>query len=449
MRILLITLLAFHLCFGDDGLSLDDAIKKVKEHNSEIVIAKFNERIKTLEHQAALGANYGSLDLSQAALRSNDALNIFGYKLQSREATFADFGFADFVKNPSDPNVLKIKPNDLNHPADRNHFQTKVEYTLPLYTGGKLEQYGKITKALESMSTLDLEALRLQKIYEIKKSFYAISLLDTYLYNLHLIASNTKKLEAKTAAMMEEGYVKKVDLLEVQNKYSDVERLIAQAEANRTLLYHFISFLVDEEVTAIKGHYDEVQDVSITDERILSDNLDIKKSEQGVEISKMNIALAQSAFLPQVGAFANYGSSDDKLMNDFSKNDAYTVGLQIKWNLFNGGSDKNNVEKARVENLKASQQLVLAKKQIALYLKQLQTQIKNDEYEIKSLKNEVDLAHVIYENYAGRYEQKLVSINDVLIKQSEELSKVLRLKEVQNARNEKIFELQKLASKEM
>ena len=56
MRILLITLLAFHLCFGDDGLSLDDAIKKVKEHNSEIVIAKFNERIKTLEHQAALGA---------------------------------------------------------------------------------------------------------------------------------------------------------------------------------------------------------------------------------------------------------------------------------------------------------------------------------------------------------------------------------------------------------
>ena len=35
------------------------------------------------------------------------------------------------------------------------------------------------------------------------------------------------------------------------------------------------------------------------------------------------------------------------------------------------------------------------------------------------------------------------------MKQSEELTKVLRLKEVQNARNEKIFELQKLASKEM
>lgn len=444
MRILLMTLLALHLCFGDEGLRLDDAIKKVKEHNSEIVIAKFDERIKALEHQAALGANYGSLELSQAALRSNDALNIFGYKLQSREATFADFGFKQF--NGSN---YMLAPEDLNNPKDRNHFQTKIEYTLPLYTGGKIEQYGKITKALEFMSTLDREALTLQKIYELKKSFFAISLLDAYLYNLHLIASNTAKLEAKTAAMMEEGYVKKVDLLEVQSKQADVERLIHQAEANRALLYHFVSFLVDEEISAIKGNYEEAQTFLNADDHVLSDNIEIKKAEQGVEISKMNIALQQSAFLPQVGAFANYGSSDDQFMNDFSKNDAYTVGLQVKWNVFNGGTDKNNVEKARVENLKASHQLALAKKQIALHLKQLQTQIQNHEYEINSLKKDVEHAHLIYENYAGRYEQKLVSIHEVLMKQSEELTKVLRLKEVQNARNEKIFELQKLASKEV
>ncbi|AOO64587.1 TolC family protein [Sulfurospirillum halorespirans] len=444
MRIILLVLLALRLCFAEEGLHLDDAIQKVKEHNSEIVIAKFDERIKLLEHQAALGANYGSLELSQAALRSNDALNIFGYKLQSREATFADFGFKQF----SGSNYM-LTPNDLNNPSDRNHFQTKIEYTLPIYTGGKIEQYGKITQALQTMSTLDKEALILQKIYELKKSFFAISLLDAHLYTLHIIASNTAKLEAKTAMMLEEGYVKKVDLLEVQSKQADVDRLIHQAEANRTLLYAFVSFLVDEPVTQISGKDEEAPTLLSSDAQILSDNLEIKKAEQGVEISKMGIALQQSAFLPQVGAFANYGSSDDKLMNDFSKNDAYTVGLQVKWNLFNGGSDNNNLEKARVENLKASQQLVLAKKQIALHVKQIQTQIQNDEYEINSLKKEVELSHLIYENYAGRYEQKLVSINDVLIKQSEELTKVLRLKEVQNARNEKIFELQKLASKEV
>jgi len=444
MRFIFLFILAFHFCFAEDGLSLKDAIQKVKEQNNEIAIAKFDEQIKTLEHQAAVGANYGSLDFSQSALRSNDALNVFGYKLQSREATFADFGFKQFTGS----NYM-LASDDLNNPQARNLFQTKIEYTLPLYTGGKLEQMGKITQALHEMSTLNLEAMKLQKIYELKKSFFAVSLLNEHLYNLHIIASNTTKLAATTEAMMQEGYVKKVDLLEVQSKQADVERLINQAEANRTLLYYYISFLVDEPVTAIKGNYEEAQTFLGNDEQILNNNLDIKKAEQGVEISKMNIDLQQGAFLPQVGAFANYGSSDNTFMNDLSKHDGYTVGLQMKWNLFNGGSDKNNLEKARVENLKASQQLVLSKKSIALHVRQIQTQIQNDEYEMKSLKKEVEFAHQIYENYEGRYEQKLVSINEVMMKQTEELSKVLRLKEVQNARNEKIFELQKLASKEV
>lgn len=444
MKIFFLALLTLSSCFANDGLSLENAIAKVKANNQEIAIAKFDEHIKTLEHQAAVGQNYGSVDLSQAAVRSNDALSIFGYKLQSRQATFADFGFKQF----SGSNYM-LAPNDLNNPADRNHFQTKIEYTLPLYTGGKLEQYGKITKALQEMSTLDLEALTLEKIYELKKSFFAISLLDNHLYNLHIIATNTAKLEATTEAMMQEGYVKKVDLLEVQSKQADVERLIHQAEANRTLLYYFVSFLVGEPVTSIQGKYEEAETLLSSDERVLSDNLAIKKAAQGVEISKMNIALQESTFLPQVGAFANYGSSDEKLMNDFSKNDAYTVGLQVKWNVFNGGTDKNSLEKARVEHLKASQQLQLAKNSIALSFKQIQTHIQSHEYEIQSLKKEVELAHLIYENYAGRYAEKMSSINEVLMKQSEELTKVLRLKEVQNARNEKIFELQKLASKEM
>jgi len=92
--------------------------------------------------------------------------------------------------------------------------------------------------------------------------------------------------------------------------------------------------------------------------------------------------------------------------------------------------------------------LQLAQKSMALHVKQLQTQMQSHEYEIASLKKEVEVAHLIYENYAGRYEQKLVSINDVMMKQSEELRIVLKLKEVQNARNDIIFELEKIAAKE-
>jgi outer membrane protein TolC len=121
----------------------------------------------------------------------------------------------------------------------------------------------------------------------------------------------------------------------------------------------------------------------------------------------------------------------------------------VKWNLFNGGIDKANIEKARVENLKVAQQVALAQKGIALKVDQLRTEIKSYEFEVKSLQKEVELSRAIYENYLGRYGEKLLSINDVIVKQSEEIAKVLKLKKVQNSRNDKLFELEKIVNGEM
>lgn len=136
MKISLLLLFVITLLFPQESISLAQAIQKVKKSNIEINIAKFDEEIKTLEHRVALGQNYGSLDLKQTAIRSNDAGNIFGYKLQSREASFGDFGFSQF--NQANPNILHVMPDDLNYPKDRNFFQTQLEYTIPLYTGAQL-----------------------------------------------------------------------------------------------------------------------------------------------------------------------------------------------------------------------------------------------------------------------------------------------------------------------
>ena len=454
MKIAGVLFFLFLTLYAQSGLSLTEAIAKVKQNNKEISIAKFDEEIKSLEHQVALGYNYGSLNLTQLALRSNDAGNVFGFKLQSREASFLDFGFDQFLGQMSGlpgnaGQLLSTQPTNLNYPEARNHFQTQLEYMLPIYTGGKLEQYGRITSALQHLSTLETEQLTNQKIYEVKKSFYAISLLDTFLYNLHIIEKNINTLENTVNAMIKEGYAKNVDLLEVQARKADLERMLNQSIANKALVYHFLSFLLDEPVSEISGSYEDAPVVNATELDILERNLDIQKAKQGLDITKMNIALQESAYMPTVGVFAQYGSSDNTFLNDFAKHDAYTVGVQIKWNLFNGGIDYANIEKARVENLKVAQQVTLAQKGIALKVDQLRTEIKSYEFEVKSLKKEVELSRAIYENYLGRYAEKLVSINDVIIKQSEEIAKVLKLKEVQNSRNDKLFELEKIANGEI
>jgi outer membrane protein TolC len=257
-----------------------------------------------------------------------------------------------------------------------------------------------------------------------------------------------QKLEEMAKSMIEEGYAKRVDLLEIESKRANVTRMLNKARANKELVYHFISFLLNTKVNSIAGTYEKVMPVAYDDETILTRNLNIQQAQAGLKITKMAIDLNKASSLPEIGAFAEYSSADDQFLNDFSAHDAYTFGVQLKWNLFNGGIDKNNIEKARVENLKAQSQVNLAKKGMVLEIAKIKTEIKSFDFDIDSLEKELELSRSIYQNYLGRYQEKLVSINDVLIKQSQEIENILKLKEIQNSRSSKILELEQIANGE-
>jgi len=149
-----------------------------------------------------------------------------------------------------------------------------------------------------------------------------------------------------------------------------------------------------------------------------------------------------------VGAFAELATADDTLLGDASDHKSYTVGARLTWNIFNGGVDNANIEKSKLAHLKTQTQVELAKNGIALEIAKIRTEISNSDDEIKSLKDELALADLIYENYEGRYREKLSSMSDVIIKQSEQIQKILELQVAKNKRNQKVFALEKIANQE-
>jgi outer membrane protein TolC len=417
----------------------------LKEKNLELKISKFNEQMKAYEAKAVEGQNYGKLDVSLTGMRSNDAGNVFGFKLQSREATFGDFGFAEFDMSGA-TNPLPVAPQTLNYPKARNYFQTKISYMLPIYTGGKLSEYGRITKAMQRMSKFDTQKLFNEKIFQTKKAFYDISLIQNYIYNLSKIIKNIKHLEDIIKNMEKEGYAKEIDALEVQARLAEAQSMYNQAKLNRDLAYQFLSFLLDTEVKSIKKINEMAQMPNVSMNDVEHNNLDIQKAKLGLEITKMAIGVEKANYLPTVGAFGEYASADNTLWNEFTDKDSYTVGVQVKWNIFNGGVDNANLEKAKVNYLKVKKQVALAKSGIALKVKKLETEILSKNADVKSYKKQLHFAKKVYENYSSRYKEGIVSITDVLIKQSKELEILLKLLTVKNERNTKIFELNSITN---
>jgi outer membrane protein TolC len=297
---------------------------------------------------------------------------------------------------------------------------------------------------MAQMGRFDTKKIRNQKIYEVKKAFYDISLVEHYIQHLHRIYGNINKLEDIIRNMKKEGYAKETDLLEVQARKAEVVSMYNQAKLNKDLAYQFLEFLLNRKVKKIKLMKDMAPMPKVTAKMLAARNIDIQKAKLGLKISKMNIKANEASFLPQVGAFAEYGSADDHIFNDFADKDFYTVGVQAKWNLFNGGADKANLEKAKLNYLKVQEQVRLAKLGIALKAKKLKTEILSANSDINNYKKQLKLAKRVYANYNTRYKEGMVAISDVLIQQSKELQVILQLLTAKNKRNTKIFELDSL-----
>jgi len=430
-------------------IDLEKAMEILKSQNLEIKSAAIDIDTAVQDAKSASANHYGKLDFIQDFATSDDAGNVFGFKLSSREANFGDFGAKEFMDNFMTGNPdYKTPPHNLNYPDSRNYFQSKLKYEVPLFTGFKISSYEDVMNSVAKIKKLEKSQVVNEKIYETRKSFYDMALLEDSISNLNVILKNINTLESMTKEMIEVGYAKKVDLLEVLAKKGNVERLISQMEANKELLYHYISFLLNKKVTLIQTPSLEIAMPSISNDDILNSNLDIQKANSGLGIKKSMIDIAQSSYYPMVGAFAEIATADDKFLGNANDHKSYTLGARATWNIFNGGVDSANIEKSRLEYIKTKTQVGLANSGIELQTQKIRTEIESFNKDIESLKKELTLADEIYKNYEARYKEKLSSMSDVIIKQSEQIQKILQLQQTINKRNERIFALEKLANGE-
>jgi len=465
MRLLTFLLLiaTLNLSASLKHLTLENALEILEENNLEVKVSKYEETMKFYDIAAVKAKNFGTLDLTITALRSNDPGNVFGFKMQSRSATFSDFGFADFMNAigqgaqasggdfgmfsqglaSQGGNILNIQPKDLNYPKPRNHFLTKISYQLPLYTGGMLTNYKKITIKLYKMSKLDTQKVLSLKKFELKKAFYNVSLVNNFISNLKNIKHNIAKLKRVIKEMQKEGYAIETDYLEIDAKLAEVDAMLDEAKLNKELAYQFISFLLNTEVASIIPPKHNPKIPKVTKEIVELRSLDIAKAKLGLNITKDAIEVEKAKFKPTIGAFAEYGNANDKIFK-YSKKGFYTVGVQAKWNLFNGGADKASLEKAKTNNLKVSSQLILAKKGMWLKASKLKSQIRSLSARVRSYQKQYKFAKKVYATYKAKYKEGIVSITDLLIKQSKEIEVLMKLLKIKNEKNEKVLELQNL-----
>lgn len=310
----------------------------------------------------ATGARSPKVTLSLNGMRTNDALNAFGLKLGQRNASFGDFGFADFLSNMNTPGVdlLAIKPNDLNHPDAVTNLNTRIEATMPLYTGGMIEGY--VTQAQSHVQAAQNgdQAARQQVIFHVLQAYDGAHAARAYVEVAKQGEIAAQAYVKTIDSLVKQGVVVKSDLLSAQIFLENARIQLKQAQngADSAIeqLHLLLGMPLSEpldigprvEPTRLPGQVADLR------EQALANHPGINAMRAQLAAADGNIQVAKSGRYPQVGVMLRQDWNDKSV--GFESN-SYTVGAQLSWNVFDAGVTNAAVNRATAGKLELASRL--------------------------------------------------------------------------------------------
>jgi len=410
-------------------VDFDTVLKEALNNNLELKAKKLNIDKAKADLKKAKGYDWGKLTLGEEISRSNDALYVFGMKLESREATFRDFGFSDFLANMpglirgkvSGNQVLSIEPNDLNNPGSRTNFKTKLVYEVPLFTGFKL-------KYAKEMAALQVKANKYK--YENDKNKLAIEVLKAYngAVAAKYFIEALKKAKETTSSFVtmiknfyKEGMATNIDLLQAEKRDNEVDSMLIEAENKYQLALSYLRFLTDDDTIDGVKDFKVVYTPDVPLKNLIKDALqnrnDLKWMRANVETMQKKVKMDKSEYYPMIGAHLEYGFNDNTPTLSMKK-DYYVAAVGMNWKLFDK-SRNANIEKSKIEAIQTDYYYKYMKKGIALDVKQKYLNFKAKHAIVKEKIINKNLAEEILKKYTYMYKQGMINITVLLMKEAE------------------------------
>lgn len=262
----------------------------------------------------------------------------------------------------------------------RNMFGGMVTLTQPIFMGGKIIAYNKITKFAEQLAEsqhatelqdviLNTDQAYWQVISLVNKKKLAESFLDL-----------VKKLDSDVSKMVAEGVATKADELSVKVKVNEAEMTLTKVEnglsLSKMVLCQLCGIPLDTPITLAD---ESMENITLPDTYIegnvntaLSNREELKSLELASKIYPQKVNVTRSEFLPSVGLTATYLVTNPSLVNGFEKKmrGMWGVGMMVKIPVFHWGEGIYKVKAAKAEANIAQYKLDDVKEKVELQVTQ-------------------------------------------------------------------------------
>ena len=403
-KLFLLTIL-LHLTFivkAQTSLSLDSCRALALTNNKDLLIS--HEKINAAHYQrkaaftnylpnfSATGAymrnqkEFSLLNNDQKAALSGLGSNLAGPIGQAAAGIIATYPeLAPLISSLSGslPAALDQAGNslvDALRTDTRNVYAGAITLTQPLYMGGKIRAYNKITKYAEELARQQHNGGMQEVIMSTDQAYWQVislvnkkKLAEGYLKLLQQLDSDVEK-------MIAEGVATKADGLSVRVKVNEAEMTLTKVEdglrLSRMLLCQLCGLDLSSPITLADENMENIPLIPTDTHFDLStayeNRPEIRSLELATQIYKQKVNVTRAEHLPSIALMGNYMVTNPSVFNSFENKfkGMWNVGVMVQLPIWHWGEGIYKTKAAKAEARIAQYQLQDAREKIELQVNQ-------------------------------------------------------------------------------
>ena len=315
-----------------------------------------------------------------------------------------------------------LTQSEKNYVSKKRGYTQNLKLTQPLFTGGVVTAGIKGAKAYENIASYTYLQSKIKNRLDTIKIFSDIINAQRNLEALKYSEGVLLKRYQKQEEQLKLRLITKPDILQTEYSIEDIRAQMINIknviDTNMEKLYIRTGINKSEPLNLvpfnIPNNFSEKINLNSDLKQAIDESLSAKIAEEQVKIASATRMAAVGELLPQVSAFASYGTGERTSFERSYKDAEWTGGVQVSWKLFSFGSDLDNYRVAKLQEEQEELRENSAKENIEINVRSAYLNLLSLEKQIASQGKALEVAKINFELNQEKYDAGLISTVDYL-----------------------------------
>ncbi|MGO1816552.1 MAG: TolC family protein [Sphingobacterium sp.] len=276
-----------------------------------------------------------------------------------------------------------------------------------------LFQASKAAKHIRQQNNLNLESTKINTVVDVSKAYYDILTSEE---QINIIQENIERINrqySEANIRYETGLVDKTDYKRAQISLNNANAELRSALEFRQYKYDFLKTLLGlnpkENISLSFANQNMETSVLLdtTTTAEYNNRVEYQELQTMRDLQQLNTQYQKWTFLPQLGAFANYGLNyrhnnfGDQFRDNYPQS---SIGLTLTFPIFQGTKRIQEIRKSELEESRLELDMQNLENQIGAELSAAKASYKANLNEWRNAKENVDLSEEVYNTIKLQYE---------------------------------------------